>query len=130
MFTTIEQVKELTAYDVTQEQIIMAQALIETYVGRLEVQVLDPDDFALLTRATAYQAAYMVDNSETIFQQISVASIGQFGQMVTFKSDSPSPYISELAVYACRRLSWKRMRSVFTGSIFASPVVQSTWRTE
>lgn len=121
MFTTIEQVKELTSYDVTVDTIVMAQAIIESWVGRLETDVTTPRDVALLARATAYQAAYILDNLDTVFQQVDVSSIGQFWQVITFRGDdSASPYIAPLAVRACRGLSWKKIRSVQTGSVLGA----------
>lgn len=130
MFTTVEQVKELTSYDVDASDIVLAQAIIESWVGRLETDVVSPRDFAFLARATAYQAAYVLDNRETVFQQVDVSSIGQFGQVVTFKKDdSASPYVAPLAVRACRNLSWKKIRSVKVGNIYGAHVnVVSDWR--
>ena len=130
MFTTVTQVKELTGYDVTQEAIIMAQSIIESYTGRVEVDVQEPSDHVLLGRATAYQAAYMTKNGEMIFEQLSAMQIMQFGQMVTFsQGNSASPFVAPLAVLACKNLSWNRIRSVKTGSIFDTPVQPSNWET-
>lgn len=131
MFTTVDQVEELTSYVVTPGDIVRAQAIIESYINRMETDIVAPRDTALLARATAYQAAYMVDNKETVFQQVDVSSMGQFGQIITFRSgDMASPYIAPLAVHACRGLSWKRIRSVKTGSIFGAPPVTISWRTD
>lgn len=131
MFTTIEQVSELTAKEVTQETIIMAQNIIESYIGRVEVEVSDPNDRALLGKATAYQAAYMHDDVDKVFDQMAASQIMQFGQMVTFGTDGNSPWIAPLAVIACKRLSWHRIRSIGTGSLFPrGPVRETGWRYE
>lgn len=127
MFTTIEQVKELTDYDVEQKTIIMAQNVIEAYVGRDEVEIVDANDLALLGKATAYQAAYMANDAEKIFEQVAVTQMAQFGQSITMRTDGVSPWVAPLAIIACNRLSWKRMRSVKTGSIFYQPPTESRW---
>lgn len=131
MFTTTEQVNVLTGYDVEVSDIHKAQAIIESYVGRLEVEVTNATDIMLLGRATAYQAAYMKDDPMKVFEQISVSQIGQYGATVSFKSgDVVSPWIAPLAVIACQRLTWKRIRSVRTGSIWDRPTDESRWTTE
>lgn len=130
MFTTIEQVKELTGYDVPQETIIMAQSVIESYVGRVEIDVEEPTDKALLGKATAYQSAYMVNDGAKVFEQAAVVQSAQFGQSITMRSDGVSPWVAPLAVIACQRLSWKRIRSVKTGSLFARPPVVEGWKYE
>lgn len=131
MFTSVEETKELTGYDVENTTIIMAQGIIEAYVGRIEAQVFDPTDRALLTSATAYQAAYMNENSEMIFEQVAASYIAQFGQAITFRgSDMASPFVSPLAQLACSKLSWKRNRSVRTGSIYDAGETAYDWRTD
>jgi hypothetical protein len=130
MFVTIERVKELTDYDVTSAEIGRAQGLIEAYVGRLEVEVVDASDQVLLERATAYQTAYMQSDPIKVFEQIPVHQIGQFGATVTFKQgDLTSPYISGMARLACEKLSWRRMRSVKVGSMYG-PAPVPDWRTD
>lgn len=130
MFTTIEQVKELTNVDVPQETIIMAQNIIEAFVGRDEIEVIHPNDKALLGKATAYQAAYMFGDEAKVFEQAAVTQTTQFGQAISYRGDGSSPWIAPLAVIACQRLSWKRMRSVKTGSIFYHAPVVEGWRYE
>lgn len=131
MFTTTEQVMELTGYEVTNATVSMAQNIIEAYIGRDEVNITDGNDLSLLEKATAYQAAYMVNQKDLVFEQVSAQQIMQFGQMMTFKADEPAaPFVAPLAILACKRLSWKRLRSVKTGSIFYRPPVQNTWRTD
>lgn len=129
MFTTIDEVKELTGADVSQETIIMAQGIIESWVGRVEAEVSNANDSMLLGRATAYQAVYL-DEFEDVFDQPAVVSVNQYGSGVSFRQDGASPWIAPLAVIACQRLSWRRMRSVKVGSIFNRPAEPSRWATE
>lgn len=131
MYTTVERVKELTGYDVDQDTIIMAQALIESYTGHIEMEVTKPVDVELMGHATAYQAAYISSDEGRVFEQMSAIQIMQFGQMVTFANDGTSPWIAPLAVLACKRASWHRIRSITTGPLFPKgPAVASGWRYE
>ena len=131
MFTTIEQTRELTGSDVTQETIIMAQGIIEAYIGRIEVGVTDGTDRALLAKAVAYQATYMQDDEKKVFEQMGAQQIMQFGQMITFGTDGTQPWIAPLAVLTCKRLSWKRIRSIQAGPLFPrGPVGHEGWRYE
>lgn len=127
MFATIEKVKELTGVEAPQETIIMAQNIIESFVGRDEIDVVNAHDRALLEKATAYQVAYMFGDEAKVFEQAAASSVMQFGNMVTFNQDGASPWIAPLAVIACKKVSWRRMRSIKTGNIFGQPVRPSRW---
>lgn len=129
MFTTIEQVKELSGADCTQELIIMAQAMIESYIGKVEAVVEDGNDLMLLGRATAYQTAYLMGDMERVLGTVKAQQIMQYGNMVTYFDDGASPFIAPMAIIACKRLSWNRMRSVKTGSIWYHPPYESGWKT-
>lgn len=116
MYTTIENTRKYTGYEVTQETLLRAQGIIEAYTGRLESDVSNVRDTALLGKATAYQAAYMRDNYEQVFEQVALSQTGQSGTLMTFKAgDDAAPFIAPLAVLACKKLSWFRSRSVKTG---------------
>ena len=116
MFTTVEMTKRLTGYEVTLDTVYKAQAIVETYCGRVENDITNMRDKALLSRAVAYQAAYMRDNSEQIFEQASLAQAGQSDSLVTYKAgDTHSPWVAPLAALACKKLSWFKSRSVRTG---------------
>lgn len=131
MFVTSEEVYRVTGYDVTNEVIIMAQTIVETYIGRIEAQVFDGFDKQLLERATAYQAAYMKEDPTKVFEQISASQVSQFGATITFKAgDETSPWVAPLAKLACQRLSWKRMRSVKVGNIYGARKPEPTWVTD
>lgn len=128
MFTTTERVRELTGYEVSQEIVNQAQALVEIYVGKVEAEIDDARDKRLLSHATAYQAAYMRDNYETIFEQISVAQQAVAGSVMTFRSgDRASPYISGPTQLACERLSWRRGRSISVGKVFGRRTGYDWW---
>lgn len=116
MFTTVEMTKRLTGYDVTLDTIYKAQAIVETFCGRVENDIVNMRDKALLARATAYQAAYMRDNADMIFEQASLAQAGQSDSLVTYKGgDDHSPWVAPLAALSCKKLSWFKSRSVRTG---------------
>jgi hypothetical protein len=122
MFATVDAVKRITDYDVDEDLIARAQYIIESYIGRTEVQVLDPFDMANLELATAFQAAYMLNDGIKIYEQMSVAQVSQFGAGITFKADDTvSPWLAPLAIMACKRLSWNRSRSVRTSTIYDDP---------
>lgn len=130
MFTTVDEVKELTDYDVDVALIGRAQAIVESYIGRVEVQIENGYDLMLLGRATAYQAAYMKDNADTVFEQVALIQISQLGQAMTLRQDGATPWVAPLTVLTCQRLSWNRMRSVKTGSIFAAVPGELGWKYE
>lgn len=126
MFTTIEEVKALTDSDVDLKLIAMAQAIVESYIGRVESEIDNANDSMLLARATAYQSAYMVVYDD-MFEQTAVEQVNQFGNSMKFRQDGVSPWVAPLAVIACQKLSWRRMRSIKTGSIFDKPSEPSGW---
>jgi hypothetical protein len=121
MFVTIERVKELTGKDVDLELVRQAQSVVETYIGRVEAEVIDPNDLAILSNATAYQTAYMEENPGITFEQVAVLTAGQSESAVQFDIGKWAPFLAPLTFMACRRLSWKRSRSVHVGPIFERP---------
>lgn len=131
MFTTVEKTAEYTGTTVAQETIIMAQSIIESYIGRIEVEVTNANDRALLDKAVAYQAAYMFGDEAKVFEQMGAMQIMQYGQMITFQNDGTSPWIAPLAVITCKNLSWNRIRSIRTGALFPKgPARESGWKYE
>lgn len=128
MFCTITDVKNYTGYDVIGSTIAQAQALIETYVGRAEVDVDNPRDNELLAKATAYQAAYMRDNFDRTFQQVAVSQLIQNNNVITFKAgDETSPWLAPLAKLACKGLSWRKSRAVQLGKALPPRRSVSWW---
>lgn len=129
MFTTTTQVKTITGKIVNAGLIERAQYAIEAYIGKFEADVTDTRDIEILKRATAYQAAYMLNNEDIVFEQMSVSTTMQNDASTTFKSgDSVSPFIAPMAVMVCSKLSFVKTRSVKTGPI-SSSVDYPEWTT-
>lgn len=129
MFTTVDNTKTLTGYDVTVEQVYMAQTIIETFCGRVEAEVTTPNDRALLAKATAYQAAYVSKNYETIFEQVAVTSIASTDGGTVLDIGMASPYLAPLAVFAMRNLSWRKSRSIGLAPMFTKGKRRADWTT-
>ena len=126
MFTTIEQVKDLTGYDVDSDLIYMAQAIIEAFSGRLDNDVKLAKDREVLARSTAYQAAYMKSNWETVFEQVGVTSMQTPDGALVLDITMAAPYLAPLAVINLRGLSARGGKSVKIGSMFGRPA-QTVW---
>ena len=118
MLSTISSVKEYTGYDVTLPLILRAQAIIEMFVGKDEIDVEHPSDFLLLDKMVSYQTAYMLENEDIVFKQAALTSQGQTDALINFNRDMFSPFIAPLAVMASAGLSFNKSRSYKTGSIF------------
>lgn len=118
MFATTETVSRLTGYSVSAADIVKAQGIIETYIGRVEADVTDSNDKSLLERATAYQTAYMKENPSLVFEQVAMIQHGQNESIATFDREKHSPFLAPNAAVAMKYLSWHRTRSVGTGTIF------------
>jgi hypothetical protein len=123
MFTTINSVKEYTDADVTLPLIKRAQSIIEVFVGKDEIDISNPSDLLLLDKMTAYQSAYMLNNEDLIYTQIASISVGNGDSSQNFDKEMSAPFIAPLAVFAARGLSFKRPRSIRTGKIFQSQML-------
>jgi hypothetical protein len=123
MFTTINSVKEYTDADVTLPLIKRAQSIIEVFVGKDEIDISNPSDLLLLDKMTAYQSAYMLNNEDLIYTQIASISVGNGDSSQNFDKEMSAPFIAPLAVLAARGLSFKRPRSIRTGKIFQSQML-------
>ncbi len=129
MLSTINSVKEYTGYDVTLPLISRAQAIIEIFIGKDEIDVENPSDLLLLDKMVAYQAAYMLENEELVFKQIAANSVNIGGTVQNFDTKMMAPYIAPLAVMAANGLSFNKSRSFRTGRIFqVSP--KRYWRND
>lgn len=120
MFITVERANKITGSDfgLSIDDLYVAQAMIETYVGREESVIVDADDLELMGKATAYQAAYMKNNVNNVFEQAKVSTIAQDTASVTYKpGDDASPFIAPFAKFAVGKCSWNRSRSVHTGRV-------------
>jgi len=127
MLSTISSVKEYTGYDVTLPLILRAQAIIEMFVGKDEIDVENPSDFLLLDKMVSYQTAYMLENEDLVFKQIAANSITSGGSIQNFDRSTDAPYIAPLAHMAAKGLTWNRPRSVRTGKIFQISKI-SDWK--
>jgi len=121
MFSTVNSVKEYTGYDVSLDLIKRAQAIVEIYIGRDEIDIQSPSDFLLLDKITSYQTAYMLESEDIVFKQIASNTIGSGGSTQSFNTQMDSPYIAPLAVLASKGLTFKRSKSFRTGKIFQLP---------
>lgn len=140
MFSTVKSVEEYTGKDLSVELlnrldplkvwdfeyesralIKRAQAIIEIFIGKDEIDIQSPTDLLLLDKMTAYQTVYMLDNQDAVFNQIAVTSQGQTDYMVNFDTNMMAPWIAPLAVLASKGLTFKRSRSLKTGKIFQWP---------
>lgn len=127
MFVNVKGVQDITGREVSREDIQAAQHIIEAFVGRNETEVSGADDFALMAKAVAYQAVYMQNNYDKVFEQIAVRSTGQLDAQMTLDTAMSAPFISPLAVLTLRNLTWRRSRSVRTGPIFPAGPRVSRW---
>lgn len=118
MLSTVNSVKEYTGYDVSLDLIKRAQAIVEIYIGRDEIDVTDPSDLLLLDKITSYQTAYMLENEEVVFKQIALTGAGTGDSVQDYNVNMSSPFIAPLAVLASKGLTWKRSKSFRTGKIF------------
>ena len=121
MFTTINSVKEYTNADVTLDLIKRAQAVIEIFIGKDEIDVENPSDLLILDKMTAYQSAYMLDNEDIVYTQVASNSVGSGDSAQNFNLAMSAPFIAPLAVFAAKGLSFKKPRSIKTGKIFQWP---------
>ncbi len=129
MFVTTTQVKTITNKTVNAGLVERAQYAIEAYVGRFEADVEDTRDLEILKRATAYQAAYMLNNEDIVFEQMAVSTTMQNEASTTFKAgDKVSPFIAPMAVMMCDKLSFMKSRSIYTGRM-ANTVEMPDWKT-
>lgn len=129
MFVTTTQVKTITGKVVNAGLVERAQYAIEAYVGKFEADVEDIRDLEILKRATAYQAAYMLNNEDVVYEQMAVSTTMQGEASTTFKAgDKISPFIAPMAVMMCDKLSFMRARSIYTGKV-SQTTASSDWRT-
>ena len=91
MLSTVNSVKEYTGAEVTLELIKRAQAIVEIYIGKDEIDIQDPADLILLDKMTAYQTAYMLENESVIFKQIAILSSNAADSNVSFDTKLGAP---------------------------------------
>jgi hypothetical protein len=118
MFTTATEVKTITGKIVDAALVARAQYVIEAYIGKFESEIIDTNDEEILKRAVAYQSAYMLNNEDIVYEQMSVSTTGQNEAYTTFKpGDTTSPFIAPLAVIICNKLSFMKTRSIYTAPL-------------
>jgi hypothetical protein len=118
MFATTTNVKDITGKIVNNQLVARAQYIIEAYVGKFEAEVTDTRDIEILKRAVAYQCAYMLNNEDLVYEQMSVSTTGQNDAYTTFRqNDKASPWIAPMSVMICNKLSFVKSRSVHTGKM-------------
>ena len=127
MLSTVNSVKEYTGYDVTLDLIKRAQAVVEIYIGKDEIDIDSPADLLLLDKMVSYQTAYMLENEDLVFKQMASTSSGFNETSIEFDLKMNAPFIAPLAVLAARGLSFKKSRSFSTGKIFQFPKI-TKWR--
>jgi hypothetical protein len=124
MLATTTNVKDITGKIVSNQLVTRAQYVIESYIGKLEDEVDLARDVELLKRAVSYQCAYMLNNEDIVYEQMSVSTTGQNDAYTTFRNnDKASPWIAPMAVMACSKLSFVKSRSVHTGKMSQLPDV-------
>jgi len=104
-----------------------AQSIIEIFIGKDEIDIDNPSDLIVLDKMVSYQAAYMVENEDVVFQQIAANSSTTGTSLQVFNNEMNAPYIAPLSVIASRGLSFKKTRSFRTGKIFQFPKI-TKWR--
>ena len=115
MFITKEEITVRSGVTVTQETLMLAHTMIETWVGKDEAEVTNGADKAILAKATMFQAIYLGDNPETVLLQAGMEKLSQNESNVTFDKDMFSPFMSPWSVVACKKLSWLGSRNIKTG---------------
>lgn len=127
MFATADDILDLTGFTAERKDILLAQAIIEAYAGRLETEVDNPQDKTWLRYATAWQVAYMTNDQASIFEQANVQSISQNRVFISIGGNDY--FISPLAAKAVSRLSWVKSRSIRTATL-SDGFVFATWITD
>lgn len=129
MFTTKEEIKQRTGVDVDQQNIQIAQLMIEAWIGRSESEVTDAEDLDALGRALTFQAVYIGNQSLDILEQVAIKRLAMGDSVTEFDTERFGPYMSPWAVMACKRLSWMSTRTVHTGPIFDRRSTLYQWET-
>lgn len=82
-----------------------------------------------MAKAVAYQAVYMMNDSDKVFEQVAVIQQAQMDGSVTLDRDKYAPFVAPLAWLTLKNVSWRRSRSVKTGPIFGH-AAGTRWETE
>lgn len=123
MLITATEIKNRTGYEIPSTVVSVAQMMIESYVGRVEEDVSEPNDIAIMGNAVAFQAIYIAENVEDSFMQSHIKSLTQGEVTTAFVWEKFAPFMSPWASKSCEKLSWMRSRSINTGPVFSRPAV-------
>jgi hypothetical protein len=127
MFITPDQAKKLTNVEVPSDLIYRAQMVIESFVGKIESEIKDGKDKLIMSRAVAYQAAYMKDNEELIYQHMATTSSNSGNSTINFDNTMSAPWISPLALMVIKGLTFNNSKSFKTGRIFQKTPYRNDW---
>jgi hypothetical protein len=117
MFITEREILTQTGFTVARTNVNMAQMMVETYTGRVEEDISDGTDKALMAQAVMYQAIYMEERPGDVLHQAEVHQIVQGDTSTKFNVEKFSPFMSPWSIKACERLSWNKSRSIKTGKV-------------
>ena len=117
MFTTVDEIKAQAGIDVTQHTLNLAQMMVETYTGKIEEDVDDGSDKALMSQAVMFQAIYMGQSPDNVLETAATTFLSQGGVQSSFDAKLFAPFLSPWAAKSCERLSWNRSRSIHTGRV-------------
>lgn len=127
MFTTREAILEKTGVDVDNQTLATAQMMVEAYIGKVEQDITDAGDTALLGRAVTFQAIYINGQVMDILELVAQKSTSIGETTSTFQTELMAPFMSPWAAITCRRLTWMGTRSVHTGPVFDRTRYQRVW---
>lgn len=116
-WTDVATVLTVTGVEVTDQQILMAQAEIEVFTGRTyaDTERIRPRDLYWIGRAVAFQAAWRVGQIG-IESRMDQTAQSQDGVSATLGADAV--VLGPMASRAINRLSWRRSRTVHIRSPF------------
>jgi hypothetical protein len=122
MFITPAEITAKTGYVVETNVVQRAQTMVESFVGRVEAEVTEATDKALLGHATMWQAIYIMEEPEAMLQQVAVKTMMGGDQTTVFDVEKFAPFFAPWAFKACERLSWRRSRTIRTGPVQMKPL--------
>lgn len=117
MFITEREIQTQTGVVVTRQTVNLAQMMIETYVGKVEEDISDGGDKALMAQAVMFQAIYMEEKPLDVLTKAAVLSNTQGENSSKFDTELFSPFMSPWAIKGLSRLSWNKTRSIHTGKV-------------
>jgi len=118
MLVTPNEIIDRVGYEVTNDVVQAAQMMVEAYVGRVEEDVTEASDRAVMATAITFQAIYIKENKDDAFMQVALKGMTLGETRSDFVWEKFSPFMSPWAAKSCERLSWMRSRSISTGPVF------------